>query len=161
MTELLEKETTLYDQLNSLYNEKLKNDVHFIRRENHSVTLTPMCLKQQHLHPKVQSKRNFKLFYCLEWSHARSSCEESGNDCVYNLIWYEPFASLICFHEGRKRVFVCFSPLLDRYGNETNLDLIFPMYTMCQNPKFTCIVRNRKTNLLELWNDKSGNCFAI
>ena len=150
---ILEYEAKMFEDLNQLYNVKGPKVFFYLDRGNGtSITLTPMCLNDANLAPRIQSKtRKSKFFYSLEWRTARSECELKQLDCIYNLIWYEPVAAFICMLGDRRRVFVCFSPLLDIKGRQTDLEFLYAMYTMCQSPNFVCFIRNKSTNKIELW----------
>ena len=114
---ILEFEAKMFEDLNQLYNVKGPKVFFYLDRGNGTITLTPMCLNDANLAPRIQSKtRKSKNFYSLEWRTARSECESKQLDCIYNLIWYEPVAMFICMLGDRRRVFVCFSPLLDIKG---------------------------------------------
>jgi len=152
----------MYYELSELYNPKSKKSVHYLKREaNDSFTLTPMCLEDAYLSTRIQSKRTSKLFYSLEWRCSRRECEGEKESCIYNLIWYEPFVAFICMQGNRPRVFVCYSPLLDKDGRPTSLEFLYGAYTMCTSPKFVCFVRNIVNNKIELWSDDGNYSMAL
>ena len=154
LQDILREEMRMYADLYHLYDPKTKVDMYHLKRsEFDSLSLTPMCLNDPYLHTKIQSGRQHKLFYSLEWRFIRGECRMTEQDCIYNLIWYEPFAAFICMQGTRPRVFVCFSPLLSKDGEPTHLEFLYGMYTMCTNPIFVCFIRNSITNTIELWTE--------
>ena len=156
--EKLRDELKLYSDLASLHSRSSNKDIYGLNRGKFdSLSLTPMCLNDVDLNSIIQSKY-FKLFYSLEWRASRTECEKNHEDCMFNLIWYEPFAAFICMQGRRPRVFVSFSPLLDLNMQPTQYEFIYAMYTMCTKPKFSCYVRNTVNNKIEFWNSKGGKC---
>jgi hypothetical protein len=151
----LRDELKVYSDLSDLYNRTSSNDIYGLNRGKFdSLSLTPMCLNDAYLAARVQSRRDFKLLYALEWRANRKACEQENQDCIYNLIWYEPFAGFICKQGRRSRVFISFSPLLDLDMKPTALEFLYAMYTMCDSPKFCCFVRNVVNNKIEFWQTK-------
>ena len=154
----LRDEVKVYSDLSDIYDKKSGKDIFGLSRGKYdSLSLTAMCLNDASLASKVQSRRSFKLFYSLEWSANRKQCENENQDCIYNLIWYEPFAAFICMQGRRPRVFISFSPLLDKDMKPTCLEYLYSMYTMCDSPKFCCYVRNIVNNKIEFWNTRGKN----
>ena len=150
--EKLRGELKLYSDLAVLYNRSSSKDIYGLKRGKFdSLSLTPMCLNNIDLASIIQSRKDFKIFYCLEWRTSRKECELANEDCIYNLIWYEPFAAFICMQGRRPRVFVSFSPLLDLDMQPTQFEFLYAMYTMCDKPKFSCYVRNIRNNKIEFW----------
>jgi hypothetical protein len=148
----LRDEVRVYSDLSDLYSRTSGSDIYGLTRGKFdSLSLTPMCLNDAYLAARVQSKRNFKLFYALEWRANRKACEQENQDCIYNLIWYEPFAGFICKQGRRPRVFISYSPLLDLDMKPTGLEFLYATYTMCDAPKFSCYVRNVVNNKIEFW----------
>ena len=151
----LRDEVRVYSDLANLYSKTSGSDIYGLTRGKFdSLSLTPMCLNDAYLASRVQSRRNFKLFYALEWRVSRKACEQENEDCIYNLIWYEPFAGFICKQGRRPRVFIAFSPLLDLDMKPTGLEFLYATYTMCDAPKFCCYVRNVVNNKIEFWHNK-------
>jgi hypothetical protein len=154
--EKLRDELKFNSDLASLHSRSSNKDIYGLTRgQFDTLSLTPMRLNDVELNSILQTKY-FKLFYSLEWRASRTECEKNLEDCIYNLIWYEPFAAFICMQGRRPRVFVSFSPLLDLHMQPTQYEFLYAMYTMCSKPKFSCYVRNTVNNKIEFWNSKDG-----
>ena len=115
----------------------------------------------------ISSARRLKLYYCIEWFIERKECKAKMERCPYNLFWYEPitaFTTDIGGKDGKPgidRVFLAFRPLLDLDCKPTVYELVYAMYTMCDNPIYPIVVYNTITDQIELWRGGSGNIFLI
>lgn len=116
---------------------------------------------------KISSVGRLKLYYCIEWYLARKESKKKMEKCPFNLFWYEPitaFTTDVGSKDGKsgiERVFLAFRPLLDLDCQPTIYELVYAMYTMCDDPIYPILVYNTATDQIELWGGSSGNLLII